>query len=356
MAKNDPMTSLPRVADADRHAWIEPGPQLVAPGIHRIPLPLPQDGLRAVNVYAIETGDRLTLVDGGWAIPEASGLLAASLDRIGHAVGHIERVLVTHSHRDHYTNAVALRRQGGAQVALGEHERDTLRYVRDSITRPGHEPGDELGHLRRAGAGTLADVIARVGTPSLTPQDWEDPDEWLADRQRIELLGRELEAIHTPGHTRGHLVFADAAAQVLFAGDHVLPHITPSIGFEPRRAASPLRDYLASLTLVREMPDAVLLPAHGPATASVHERVDELLAHHAERLDLTLAALEGGEHTAYEVARRLHWTRRRLLVDDMDLFNAILAILETVAHLEVLRERGVVRGVDLDGVEHYLPA
>ncbi|MGH3629143.1 MAG: MBL fold metallo-hydrolase, partial [Sciscionella sp.] len=36
----------------DRHAWEEPGAFPVAPGVHRIPLPLPNDGLRAVNVYA----------------------------------------------------------------------------------------------------------------------------------------------------------------------------------------------------------------------------------------------------------------------------------------------------------------
>ena len=42
-----------------RHDWLEPGAHRVAPGVHRIPLPLPNDGLRAVNVYAIEDGDRL---------------------------------------------------------------------------------------------------------------------------------------------------------------------------------------------------------------------------------------------------------------------------------------------------------
>lgn len=72
---------------------------------------------------------------------------------------------------------------------------------------------------------------------------------------------------YTPGHTRGHFVHRDASAGVLFAGDHVLPHITPSIGFEPIRTTSPLRHHLASLALMREMPDTPLLPAHGPATS-----------------------------------------------------------------------------------------
>ena len=43
--------------------------------MHRIPLPLPNDGLRAVNVYAIESGDDLVLVDAGWALAETGGLL-----------------------------------------------------------------------------------------------------------------------------------------------------------------------------------------------------------------------------------------------------------------------------------------
>ncbi len=36
-------------------SWTEPGAYPVADGVHRIPLPLPMDGLRAVNVYVLET-------------------------------------------------------------------------------------------------------------------------------------------------------------------------------------------------------------------------------------------------------------------------------------------------------------
>ena len=76
--------------------------------------------------------------------------------------------------------------------------------------------------------------------------------------------------VATPGHTRGHVVFVDAAAELLFAGDHVLPHITPSIGFEAVPGPLPLGDYMDSLRLVRELPDRRLLPAHGPVSPSVH--------------------------------------------------------------------------------------
>ncbi len=185
---------------------------------------------------------------------------------------------------------------------------------------------------------------------------WEYPDRWLTDGIDLPLQTRTLRAIHTPGHTAGHMVFHDADANLLFAGDHVLPHITPSIGVEMVRPETPLRDFLASLQLVRALPDARLLPAHGPVTASTHARVDELLAHHDERLAQTAAAVDGGAHTIHEVARVLPWTRRHHKLEDLDLFNTILAINETAAHLDVLVERGWLARTAVDGVGQYTRA
>src|SRR5699024_8891183 len=139
--------------------------------------------------------------------------------------------------------------------------------------------------------------------------------------------------------TTGHLVFADAARGLLFSGDHVLPHITPSIGFEPVPAELPLRDFLTSLRLVGDMPDRKLLPAHGPVTASAHQRVGELIDHHDERLAVIGDQVAAGWSTAYDVARQLDWTRRKKALSDLDVFNRILAVMETAAHLELLAYR-----------------
>ncbi len=106
----------------------------------------------------------------------------------------------------------------------------------------------------------------------------------------LDLRSRTLRAIHTPGHTRGHVVFHDEAAASLFAGDHVLPHITPSIGFQPAITRQALAEYLGSLRLMLTLPDSRLLPAHGPVCDSTHARVNELLAHHETRLAQTLEA------------------------------------------------------------------
>ena len=64
--------------------WTTPGVEEVAAGVHRIPLPLPNDNLRAVNVYTIADGDGLLLIDSGWAIPDRE---RHSSGDFGHSTG-----------------------------------------------------------------------------------------------------------------------------------------------------------------------------------------------------------------------------------------------------------------------------
>jgi glyoxylase-like metal-dependent hydrolase (beta-lactamase superfamily II) len=323
--------------DSGEH-WTEPGAWPVADGVHRIPLPLPMDGLKAVNVYVIETEEGLTLVDGGWAVEEGRTLLEKSLGNLGFGLGDITRFLVTHVHRDHYTLAAVVAREFGAGVSLGLGDKPTLDLMHD------HEDVDEdptLTVLRTSGALPIVEEWRRFTDGKLPDLSmWGYPDTWLDGDQAIGVGTRALDAVHTPGHTQGHFVFADRAAGLLFAGDHVLPTITPSIGFEPVPVEQPLRDFLGSLGKVRELPDLRLLPAHGPVAGSSHSRVDELLSHHEHRLALCLDALVAGPATAYDVAGSLPWTRHERRLADLDAFNAALASMETKAHLELLVARG----------------
>jgi glyoxylase-like metal-dependent hydrolase (beta-lactamase superfamily II) len=336
----------------DRLGWLESGTFEVAPGVHRIPLPLPMDGLRAVNVYAIETAGGLVMIDSGWALDVAQQQLEKALGAIGYEFGDIQRFLVTHIHRDHYTLAITLRRIYGSKVALGIGEQPSLERTLD-----GRLDGQARQMVRWGAAPLVRQWAEAFGERSgdRGRDLYEEPDEWLDGTTTIELGDRTLIAVPTPGHTQGHVVFVDENAGVLFAGDHVLPHITPSIGFQPEPAKLPLGDYLDSLRLVRSYPDLRLLPAHGPVTASTHARVDELLAHHEERLAESLTAVRDGAGTAYEAARRLGWTRRHRRYDELDLFNQTLAAGETAAHLDVLVLRGELNSSTVDGVVEYAP-
>ncbi|GAA1033518.1 MBL fold metallo-hydrolase [Virgisporangium ochraceum] len=336
--------------DDPERDWTEAGVYEQQPGLYRIPLPMPNDGLRAVNVYAVRDGDSLVLVDSGWFVAEARDVLGRALRALDAGPDRISRILVTHVHRDHYTMSVKLREEyPSIRVGLGAGERASLRVVQTATP-------DRPGGLRDLLA--LVDETPLVKELSEVPvyhdtSEWHDPDDWLDAPSTIELGTATWEAHPTPGHTRGHLVFVDAARDVMFCGDHVLPRITPSIGFEPAAAESPLRDYLDSLRLVRALPDRRLLPAHGHVGASVHARVDELIEHHDNRLRDTDDAVADRRTTAYEVAQRLRWTRRGRAFDELDLLSRCLAVTETAAHLDVLVGTGHLKRTENDGVRCY---
>lgn len=328
---------------AGRDGWIEPGVFEVAAGVYRLPLPLPMDGLRAVNVYVLETDAGLVLIDGGWAIPQSRALFETGLRQLGYTIRDIRRFLVTHMHRDHYTQASVIGREVGARVSLGLGDKATMDLLHNDALN--EDPNTD--RLRSAGAEELAGAWRSVMPARPPSRDaYAMPDEWL-DRDLVVDLGvRRLDALSTPGHTQGHYVFADTQSGLLFAGDHVLSTITPSIGFEPAYVQQPLRDYLASLAKVRALPDLRVLPAHGPVLESSHARIDALVHHHDVRLSQSLSSVEGGAGTAWEVAGELPWTRHQRRRDELGPFDAVLAAFETLAHLELLALQGKISRID----------
>lgn len=345
-------SSLQVYDDAPDRPWDEPGVYLVADGIYRMPLPIPADGLRAVNAYVVRDGASLTVVDPGPGVDEAHEALVRGLAALDAGPGDVDDLLITHVHYDHYTQAVALRERHPLRIWLGRGEEPSLRVLHDTTD----DLADQAAQLHRYGDAELARWAAsRRADGPIDALLRHGPDRWIEDEQTLP--GTDgLQALHTPGHTRGHVVFRDEPRGLLFAGDHVLPSITPSIGFEAAVADRPLADYLRSLRRVQALPDTRLLPAHGPVTGSVHARIDELLRHHDDRLAAAVDAVGGGAATALEVAGVLRWTRRERRLDELDRFNRMLAVIETGYHLDVLADRGVLRVQEPDGVAHYAVA
>ncbi|WP_236757478.1 MBL fold metallo-hydrolase [Aeromicrobium sp. PE09-221] len=262
----------------------------------------------------------------------------------------VRRFLVTHVHGDHYSLASRVRSITGAETYLGEGERQSLRAITEADI-------DERMRqaLRDAGAQTLADSWEphELGTPD----SWADPSAWIKDGHEIDLGNRTLLTVTTPGHTLGHCIFVDPSTALTFTGDHVLPRITPSVGFEAFIRDNPLRDYIRSLQRLLTRPDTRLLPAHGDPCDSTHARVSELLAHHESRLAETLAAAAGaGPSTPFEIAARLTWTRRRRSFTALGPNDASLATMETRAHLEALCDRLLVHKVSTDARDAYAVA
>ncbi|MEA2168899.1 MAG: hypothetical protein QOF76_2199 [Solirubrobacteraceae bacterium] len=345
----------------DRDAWTEPGTFEVAPGVHRIPLPLPGDGLRAINVYALDDGDGITLVDCGWRHPKAVEALRAGLAALGSDGRNVTRVIATHAHYDHYGLTAYLRDHAGCEIALG---RDEVGMLAPAIDDGGWEAANDhrRAYMVRHGASDLMAEIERQAEQedyeSVRGRGrWEMPDVLLDDGDVLAVGDRRLRAILTPGHTRGHMAFHDEANGLFFAGDHVLPHITPSLGFETWPDGRALARFQAALLKVRDVPADLVLPGHGPVFDDLAERVDELLAHHEQRLARCVDIVaDDGPDSALDVARRLPWTRRDTPFVELDVLNRLLAVGETVTHLERLVDTGTLHRDEAADVVLYAAA
>jgi glyoxylase-like metal-dependent hydrolase (beta-lactamase superfamily II) len=146
--------------------------------------------------------------------------------------------------------------------------------------------GTEIRALVNNGAADLAHYLtSTAGALPIIDVDWEEPDLWLRPGETLQSAGQDLQTFATPGHTRGHMVMVADETGVIFVRDHVLPHITSSIGLEPLGNRSPLADYMWSLDAMTTLPDLALLPGHGPAGGSLHARAAELRDHHRDRLE-----------------------------------------------------------------------
>ena len=335
--------------------WSDPVVQTVAAGVHRAPVPLPADGLRAVNVYVVEDGDGVVMIDAGWDGELAREAVQAGLDVAGAELPDVRHLLITHMHYDHLGQATELVRAGAREYWLGQDEKESFTTL---VTDPVSSRLARLDELEAHGAVDLAAAgRKRRGIPP-GPVDWDPPSRWISEGDELPLpdAGGTLVAIATPGHTRGHVCFHDPERRLLFAGDHVLPHITPSIGLEPNTNPLALVDYLESLAKIATLDVDLVLPAHGDPFSDLAGRVGELISHHEVRLEACGSALSAEGSDAFTVATRVPWTRRETPYEGLNAFNQTLAVWETAAHLELLVVSGELhREVGEDGRVIYVP-
>lgn len=333
--------------------WTDPGPHEAAPGLFRIPLPLPLPGLTAVNCYAAVGVDGVVLVDPGWATAESENEIRRALAQLGHKLDDITYCIATHHHWDHYSQAYEWRTSLGSRLAIGREERHSILGFTDTGDRfPVH-----VERLREEGIDDLAAVVAAGPNPeSEAGIQYGPPDEWLADGEQIPLREGAFDVIATPGHTRGHIVLRHTSSGALITGDHVLPRITPSIGFEWAPEDSPLASFLSSMRRLLGTEDGVLLPAHGPVLTTTHDRIREQIAHHEERLTEVLDLLSAGNANSFEIAAAMPWTRRNTRLSDLPVEHQMIAVSEIRSHLDVLVDQGRAVVDPSEPVRRYAPA
>jgi glyoxylase-like metal-dependent hydrolase (beta-lactamase superfamily II) len=207
--------------------------------------------------------------------------------------GAVTAVLLTHAHEDHAEGALAFAGRAHAPVFA----------------------------WRLAGAERLRDG-ARFETPD----------------------GAALVAVHTPGHSTDHVAFFGPEEGALFTGDAVVGRGTSFI--DP--PDGDLTAYLASLHTMLDLHPRTIYPGHGPVVVDARAKLEEYLAHRAEREQEVLAGLKAGDRRVGDLVARIY-------AGYPEEVHA-LAARSVTAHLQKLQREGRVRAEGRGGSQSWVVA
>ena len=243
------------------------------------------------NCYLVG-GDDLVVIDPGSPYEDEQAKLDDLIDLLRAEGRRLREILITHLHPDHIGGVEHLRRKYNIPVACH-------RLTADAISK---------------------DIVV---------------DRLIEDGEIIELPGqavRQLTALWTPGHAKGHLCFYEPRTGTVLTGDLV-------VGFGTVVIAPPegnLRHYLESLERLLALPRLTsLMPGHGPVVANARAKIEEYIFHRAERDQQILERVSQGPQTVSDLVASIY----------ADLPDSLrpLAAATVEAHLEKLEEDNQVR-------------
>jgi len=254
------------------------GREQVVPGVSQ--LKLADDEIMhlfSINIYFVGDGP-IAVVDSGTGAPELTRAILDAWEAAGSP--EVGAILLTHGHPDHTGGAWALAEATGAPVFI--HPTDA----------PSGRPTRPLAHGQRFRFGTV-DVIA----------------------------------LHTPGHSPGHVCFYLPARRLLLSGDLILGEGTVVV----RDMAA----YLTSLERLLGLDVDLIAPAHGPLVTDGPRRIRAYIEHRLMRERQIREALAGGPKTAGELVD--------LIYQGLDPRLRRAALTNVEAHLKKLTAEGRVR-------------
>jgi glyoxylase-like metal-dependent hydrolase (beta-lactamase superfamily II)/8-oxo-dGTP pyrophosphatase MutT (NUDIX family) len=245
------------------------------------------------NCYIVGHGE-VVLLDPGSPYEDEQAALAACVDELAAEGRTVREIILTHHHPDHVAGTDALRQHLGGRVPVAAH-----RLTAESLS----------GRVQVDRFIEEGDEIELAGNPALT-----------------------LRAMHTPGHTRGHLSFYEARTQALITGDNIVG--LGSVLIDPPEGN--VRDYLASLERYRALLPRVkvLFGGHGAAIAAPRAKIEEYIAHRLERERNILEAVAAGARSPQEIVARVY--------TDVSPKAHALAERAVLAHLEKLEADNLV--------------
>ena len=328
----------------------------IAPGLRWLRMPLPF-ALDHINLWLLQDGPGWTIVDCGIATELSRNLweqiFAAPQDDTPSAtrvpVFQAARVLVTHYHPDHAGLADWLCERFGVTLWMSQADYLTVHAIRESVA--GYSPDNLLRMYRSNGIGgaALEKMSLRGNHYRQVVPAFPHSYRRIMDGDEIRIGGRTWRVIMGYGHAPEHAALYCSELGTLISGDMVLPKISTNISVSPIDPdGNPLQLFLDSLRRYAGLPnDTLVLPSHGLPFRGLHERIEQLEEHHAQRCEQLYDACER-PLSAFDAIPTLFQR-------ELDPHQLFFAMGEAMAHMHYLFFRGALRRqTGADGVIRYL--
>ncbi len=305
----------------------------ITEGVHQIQV-APSYRHRTVNLYFIED-EKPTLIDAGYRDEASLKQVLKTLRSLNYDIKDLAIIVNTHSHHDHTGGNEGLQKNSGAQIVAHPLEAEVilnpkkawemeLKDLQDLANASGIPKRVELNVLKMRMEAQPPNVDVTI-------------NQSIEDGSVLNIGSTQLEVIHTPGHSPGHICLYDRKRRILFSGDHILPRTTPNI--------DSLRRFTDSLKKILEYDVNLIAPGHEPMIKSPKVRIHELINHHIRREEAFYRLIKWREtSTLYELITD-YWGY-------LSTRHLTLALREGYAHVEKLIDDGKV-SVDKKGKIHY---
>ena len=302
--------------------------------IHWIRMPLPMS-LNHVNLWTVGDKDSLTLIDTGMHLEDTKNLWKNLIKKENLFFKHI---IATHMHPDHVGLAGWFVKKYNSNFSMSRTDYLQCRMLsadtRDDV------PNDAINFYTQAGMtkDQIHSFTKRFGFFGSIVHPLPRSYNRLKDGDCIEINGTNWLVIDGQGHTMEHLAFFSEELNVFISGDQLLPTISSHVGtFPTEPEANPVEDWIASChKLLKILPKNVLvLPGHGRPFIGADKRLKALIEHHETSLDKL--------HNILKTPKRAVDVFDVLFNREIDESNLIMATGESLAHLNCLYYRGMIK-------------
>jgi glyoxylase-like metal-dependent hydrolase (beta-lactamase superfamily II) len=198
----------------------------------------------------------------------------------------ITRVLVSHSHPDHFSGLELLRRYLGVKVVLTKKTAEIIKN-KETFVRRSHPTNEQLmkaeySKIREFLNKMSVQLMRLIYTALYGINFFGDPDEIIDENSEILINGEVWRIFPSPGHASDHISLYNEEKGILFSGDNILRVKTTWLG-PPN---SDLRDYMESLEYTLNLPNLrIILSSHGRPIENPRERVKTILDNRRRRTE-----------------------------------------------------------------------